>query len=363
MSTNNQIILDALQIPRQSSWDRIIKSFAQKELAGFAMHLFPLNTVNTWREREISSASVSFDEFPKIEISDKNSSALLSKAKLMHTVDSFLFRTESNSYFPIYVEKSGYNPTTNISYSENPLFQDKMQLSFDIANSTNLLEADAKMVISADDGIQKVKDTILDNTKSFGVYSFFSNDVFGWKIKVELDFDQILSDKPELPDGDILGYYNAGYDDNNKNSEPTYPFGGEPSIKLYMQAIGTYAQQLGAENKIPDIVAYVLAHELFHAWQDFHYSTKYYKEQVSNYEDIKKEDIEIFAEAFSLLYVRDVIDDSSLFEELVKSSYYREQFKNIPNYGEMLENIKNVTDKEFADSLDSWKKSAIKIYS
>ena len=119
----------------------------------------------------------------------------------------------------------------------------------------------------------------------------------GWEIPVIIDTETDLEQRRNA-DGDLLGLYRYT------------PI--EKELILYAKAIEDFHNQLqGAAFSLEHLFAYVLAHELFHAYQDFHVS-------LTEHEKPHQKDpmIETFAEFFALRFVKDCLNDDGLFQAL-----------------------------------------------
>ena len=95
-------------------------------------------------------------------------------------------------------------------------------------------------------------------------------------------------------------------------------------IVLYIDEINAQIQKVnnvagGNPIKKENIIAYTLAHELFHAWQDFHVGLLHFDNWITgNPNPMLDDETETLAEFFALRFVRDVLKDKLLADILCK---------------------------------------------
>ena len=128
---------------------------------------------------------------------------------------------------------------------------------------------------------------------------------FGWNIPVIIDETATLDEREKSP-GDLLGLY--VHDRSSSH------------IVLFVRAIDEFLSRrpdLRPDEHRVNMYAAVLAHELFHGWQDFHVCLSETAGSAGHLSGIP--DIETFAEYFSLRFVKDCPGDLALYDALCAS--------------------------------------------
>lgn len=179
--------------------------------------------------------------------------------------------------------------------------------------------------------------------------SLFKHNDYGWNVPVVLDFEDdyerrkakrklelervYLNNNVLKPFDsiDILGEY---------YSVPGY-------IKLYVKAIEEFISDIGiiSPSTPEHIYAYILAHEIFHAYQDFHVNLK---------KDICGENVEYSAEYYALRFVDNFLGDNALYKELCdnrRNNYLYPYSDALTHYGDI--NNPN-SETLFLDFVNKW---------
>ena len=130
----------------------------------------------------------------------------------------------------------------------------------------------------------------------------------GWEVPLKVDTKKTIGDRHVEYGGkgngiDRLGEYSSSYKSNEK-----YPMLTGIKITLYGKAIEEYCAQLNIQN-IASYYAYVLAHELFHALQDYMLGIVWSGRVLSREESAV---FETQAEYFALQFVKHYLQDAEL---------------------------------------------------
>ena len=106
------------------------------------------------------------------------------------------------------------------------------------------------------------------------------------------------------------------------------------------------------EKYFEKIVMYVMAHEIFHAYQDFKTNNLKSVKRLKNTDDFDK--IETYAEYFALRFIKDVLKDEEVFNMMVRMRYedmdsdYRD---SINYFGDIKD---DGSEKRFYELFKSW---------
>jgi hypothetical protein len=198
----------------------------------------------------------------------------------------------------------------------------------------------------------------IDNDAPFIWEPFFYTQ-FGWKLNVTVDESESLDKRitdSNNGETDVLGEYITEQETNKDISE--YPIKTSSRIKLYKKACDDFCDELRLKYNITfdnsDVYFYVLAHELFHALQDFHVMTFYCETKKG-----KLGEFETQAEYFALRSVKTVLKNDDLFDALCKErvanplKFYSDA---VSSYG----NIYSIaSEKEFIDRFFAFEKELI----
>ena len=188
----------------------------------------------------------------------------------------------------------------------------------------------------------------------------------GWTVPVEIDETKGLEERKKGLTGDdkvnelidVFGCYENEKNESVNNSE--YPTDYKSKIILYTKAIREYRDLLNPDIDIQHMYAYVLAHELFHARQDFEVGLMHSFDRLNkNNDNTLIVQTETLAEFFALRFVKKELKDDLLFEELCRSRS-KELLDDSPckRYAEALNKYGDIkSDKAldgFRKALDDW---------
>ncbi len=196
----------------------------------------------------------------------------------------------------------------------------------------------------------------------------FQHNTFGWKVPVELDYsddyEKRLKESQNIigVDRDRRDPYCQGKPDEEHARESVIDHLGvyrviDGHIVLYVKAIAEFIDKLGLSgtDKFKELCAYVLSHELFHAYQDFHVDLSRKKECELNEKNYGNgEDIEISAEFFALRFVRNILKDEALFGKLCdhrKNNRLYPYSEALTKYGDI---SSDSSEDIFIDSVKKW---------
>ncbi len=129
-------------------------------------------------------------------------------------------------------------------------------------------------------------------------------------------------------------------------------------ITIFTKAIEGFIKEHGLNGKKTNFCAYVMAHELFHAYQDFWVLLKGIDGKDQNLNDM----METLAEGFAFGFVRDCLKDEDLFQALYKFRDEESKSNNplvIP-YDKAVQYFKQgvVSFDAFYEDLKDWKAAA-----
>lgn len=214
--------------------------------------------------------------------------------------------------------------------------------------------------------------------RSICISDLFVVDPIGWTIPVKLMKNRRENERyfKTIGRNDANGSYNF----EGLIPEPTekktcpMPIETHSYIVLYIDEINAQIRKVNnAAGRIPikkeNIIAYTLAHELFHAWQDFHVGLLHFDSWIiGNPNSMLGDETETLAEFFALRFVRDVLKDELLADILCKfwdDETQKRQALNLKpssyalalsEYGDVFK--KSSLDK-FLEILSEWEDSVI----
>ena len=152
-------------------------------------------------------------------------------------------------------------------------------------------------------------------SESSPITNLFSADPIGWTIPVRIGYRTAEGRNGLIGEKDTLGVYH--YWTNWGNPLPDYLLNTESEILLNTGKIDGLFQELGNNCgryitiDIVNLYVYVLAHELFHAWQDYHVGLLYHSTMTDSRRTGFVE-AETLAEYFAINFVYSVFDDPVL---------------------------------------------------
>ena len=224
--------------------------------------------------------------------------------------------------------------------------------------------ADTRWQLTGEDSVSQAINKIneqFDNAFSSApfVWEHFFSTQFGWKLNVTVDENKGLDERrtdSNNGETDVLGEYIT--EQKTNKDIPEYPIKTSSHIKLYKKACDDFCDELRLKYNITfdnnDVYFYVLAHELFHALQDFHVMT-YYCETKKG----RLGEFEMQAEYFTLRSVKTVLKNDDLFDALCKErvanplKFYSDA---VSSYGDI---YSIASEKEFIDRFFAFEKELI----
>ena len=202
--------------------------------------------------------------------------------------------------------------------------------------------------------IDKVNSTIKKLCQGVRVTDLFVVDPIGWTIPVKLEYGYEMNERRIIDRDYRLAEYRCFGDDDN--GKAPYPLETHSYIVLYIKEINDLMRTIADKrwnygvNNSKNVIAYVLAHELFHAWQDFHVGLMHYSTCRKRHLYIDdKDEMETLAEFFALNYVGSVLKDKPLVKILY--DFRKEEAREAREKGEEPKAYAAVT--EFGDNLDN----------
>ena len=250
-------------------------------------------------------------------------------------------------------------------------------------------ELDLAFASDVKEAIEAINLKLLRLHKDVSISDLFAVDPIGWTIPVKLVKKRSENENNLKPIGkdDPYGCYNCeGIISNSTEWRPYFfPLETHSYIVLYIDEINTLVQSLNASaGNFPiersRVIAYVLAHELFHAWQDFHVGLLHFDNWLKgNPNSTLNDEAETLAEYFALNFLWFVLKDGYVakarrdFREKEADDAQRQGRKPsayaqaVRVYGDVFEKYlpdKNPQQKQpldrFLEALSQWEDSVIK---